>query len=71
MSPAVTAGLIPSTRLRGIGNGGFVGADPSVATFIDDVPHVYGSLVDDLVNVERVETDLCRAAARRWAPFTR
>jgi iron complex outermembrane recepter protein len=41
--------------IRGIGNGVFVGADPSVATFIDDVPHVYGSLVDDLVNVERVE----------------
>jgi iron complex outermembrane receptor protein len=41
--------------IRGIGNGIFVGADPSVATFVDDVPHVYGSLVDDLVNVERVE----------------
>jgi iron complex outermembrane receptor protein len=41
--------------IRGIGNGVFVGADPSVATFIDDIPHVYGSLVDDLVNVERVE----------------
>jgi iron complex outermembrane receptor protein len=41
--------------IRGIGNGVFVGADPSIATFIDDVPHVYGSLVEDLVNVERVE----------------
>ncbi|RYD98058.1 MAG: TonB-dependent receptor, partial [Sphingomonadales bacterium] len=41
--------------IRGIGNGVFVGADPSVATFIDDVPRIYGSLVDDLVNVERVE----------------
>ena len=41
--------------IRGIGNGVYVGAAPSVATFIDDVPHVYGSLVDDLVNVERVE----------------
>jgi len=41
--------------IRGIGNGVFVGADPSIATFIDDVPHVYGSLVEDLVNVDRVE----------------
>ena len=41
--------------IRGIGNGVYVGADPSVATFVDEVPHVYGSLVDDLVNVERVE----------------
>jgi outer membrane receptor protein involved in Fe transport len=41
--------------IRGIGNRIFVGADPSVATFIDDVPRVYASLVDDLVNVERVE----------------
>src|SRR5262249_24143471 len=28
--------------IRGIGNNIFVGADPSVATFIDDVPRVYG-----------------------------
>jgi iron complex outermembrane receptor protein len=41
--------------IRGIGNGVYVGADPSVATFVDDIPHVYGSLVEDLVNVERVE----------------
>jgi iron complex outermembrane receptor protein len=41
--------------IRGIGNGVFVGAEPSIATFYDDVPHVYGSLVEDLVNVERVE----------------
>jgi iron complex outermembrane receptor protein len=41
--------------IRGIGNGVFVGADPSVATFVDDIPHVYGSLVEDLVNVDRVE----------------
>jgi iron complex outermembrane recepter protein len=41
--------------IRGIGNGVYVGADPSVATFVDDVPRIYGSLVDDLVNVERVE----------------
>lgn len=41
--------------VRGIGNNIFVGADPSVATFIDDVPRVYGSLVDNFINVERVE----------------
>ncbi|RYE56528.1 MAG: hypothetical protein EOP18_04190, partial [Rhizobiaceae bacterium] len=28
--------------IRGVGNAIFVGADPSVATFIDDVPRIYG-----------------------------
>lgn len=41
--------------IRGIGNRIYVGADPSVATFIDDVPRVYASLNDQLLNVERVE----------------
>lgn len=41
--------------LRGIGNNIFVGADPSVLTNIDDVPRIYGSLVNNFVNVERVE----------------
>lgn len=41
--------------IRGIGNRISVGADPSVATFIDDVPRTYASLVDDLTNVDRVE----------------
>ncbi len=41
--------------IRGIGNAIFVGADPSVATFIDDVPRIYGSMVNNFVNVERVE----------------
>lgn len=41
--------------MRGIGNGIYVGADPSVATFIDDVPMIYGSLVNDFINVNRVE----------------
>jgi iron complex outermembrane recepter protein len=41
--------------IRGIGNIIYVGADPSVATFIDDVPRPYGSLIDNFVNVERVE----------------
>ena len=39
--------------IRGIGNRIFVGADPSVATFIDDVPRIYAALVDDLVNPYR------------------
>src|ERR1700744_2535668 len=37
--------------IRGIGNNIFVGADPSVVTNIDDVPRIYGSLVDNFVNV--------------------
>lgn len=41
--------------LRGIGNNIFVGADPSVLTNIDDVPRIYGSLVNQFVNVDRVE----------------
>jgi iron complex outermembrane receptor protein len=41
--------------IRGVGNNIFVGADPSVATFIDDVPRIYGSSVNNFVNVERVE----------------
>jgi iron complex outermembrane receptor protein len=55
-------GYLPSTGsgytqifLRGVGNSIFVGADPSVATYIDDVPRIYGSMVDQLVDVERVE----------------
>ena len=41
--------------IRGVGNSIFVGADPSVATFIDDVPRIYGSMVNNFVDVERVE----------------
>jgi iron complex outermembrane recepter protein len=57
-----TPGLIPNNGagyvqlfIRGVGNTIFVGADPSVTTFIDDVPRIYGSMVNDFVNVERVE----------------
>jgi iron complex outermembrane receptor protein len=32
-----------------------VGADPSVATFIDDVPRIYGSMVNNFIDVDRVE----------------
>lgn len=57
-----TPGFTPSNAsgynqmfIRGIGNSIFVGADPSVATFIDDVPRVFGTLVNNFVDVERVE----------------
>lgn len=57
-----TPGFLPSNAsgynqmfIRGIGNSIFVGADPSVATFIDDVPRVFGSMVNNFVDVERVE----------------
>lgn len=55
-------GFVPFSRsdstlifVRGIGNGLFTGADPSVSTYIDDVPRVYGQLVSALVDVERIE----------------
>jgi iron complex outermembrane recepter protein len=58
----VTPGYLPAESsgytqifIRGIGNSIFVGADPSVATYIDDVPRIWGSMVNNLVDVERVE----------------
>jgi iron complex outermembrane receptor protein len=58
----VTPGYLPSTSsgytqifIRGVGNSIFVGADPSVATYIDDVPRIWGSMVNQLVDVERIE----------------
>ena len=57
-----TPGYLPTSGegytqiyVRGIGNNVFVGADPSVATFIDDVPRIYGSMNENLLDVERVE----------------
>jgi iron complex outermembrane receptor protein len=41
--------------IRGVGNNIFVGADPSVATYIDDVPRIFGIMVSNFVNTERVE----------------
>ena len=41
--------------IRGIGNSIFVGADPSVATFVDDVPRIYGSMVNNFIDTDRVE----------------
>ncbi len=58
----ITPGFTPSNAsgynqmfIRGVGNSIFVGADPSVTTFIDDVPRVFGTLVNNFVDVERVE----------------
>jgi iron complex outermembrane receptor protein len=58
----VTPGYLPAESsgytqifIRGVGNSIFVGADPSVATYIDDVPRIWGSMVNNLVDVERVE----------------
>jgi iron complex outermembrane recepter protein len=55
-------GFLPSdsvgyTQLfvRGIGNSVFVGADPSVVQYIDDVPFPYPTMITDFVDVERVE----------------
>jgi len=57
-----TPGFLPNNAngynqmfIRGVGNSIFVGADPSVATFIDDVPRVWGTTVNNFVDVERVE----------------
>jgi iron complex outermembrane recepter protein len=60
----ITPGFLPSTSsgyqelfIRGIGNSVFVGPDPSVATYIDDVPRIWGSMPDNLngLGVNRVE----------------
>jgi iron complex outermembrane receptor protein len=57
-----TPGYVPSYAsgyteiyIRGIGNNIFIGADPAVATLIDDVPRIYGSMVENFIDVERVE----------------
>ena len=58
----ITPGYLPSdgsgyTQLfiRGIGNSVFVGPDPSVATYIDDVPRIWGSMPNQFIDVQRVE----------------
>ncbi len=57
-----TTGYFPDTNngfvqiyMRGVGNAVFIGADPSVATFIDDVPQIYGIMIDGLPDVQRIE----------------
>lgn len=58
----ITPGYLPTEGsgytqifIRGVGNSIYVGADPSVATYIDDVPRIYGSMVNNLIDVQRVE----------------
>ena len=58
----ITPGYLPTEGsgytqifIRGFGNSIYVGADPSVATYIDDVPRIYGSMVNNLIDIERVE----------------
>ena len=58
----ITPGFLPATSsgyqqlfIRGIGNSVFVGPDPSVATYVDDVPRIWGSMPDSLSDVNRVE----------------
>lgn len=58
----ITPGYLPADGagytqifIRGIGNSLFVGADPSVATYIDDVPRIYGSMPNQFIDVDRVE----------------
>jgi iron complex outermembrane recepter protein len=41
--------------IRGIGNNIFVGADPSVASYVDDVPLIWGQMMNQFVDVSRVE----------------
>jgi iron complex outermembrane receptor protein len=55
-------GVLPDTQntytqvyIRGVGNPILIGADPSVATFIDDVPQIYGNMIENFIDVERVE----------------
>lgn len=57
-----TPGVMPAegfgyTQLyvRGVGNNIYVGADPSVATYIDGVPRIYGTMENNFVNVDRIE----------------
>ena len=58
----ITPGYLPTEGsgytqifIRGVGNSVYVGADPSVATYIDDVPRIYGTLVNNLIDIERIE----------------
>src|SRR3546814_17311101 len=41
--------------IRGIVKAIFLGADPCVDTFVDDVPQIYGAMIDSLSDVERIE----------------
>jgi len=57
-----TPGVMPAegfgytqVYVRGVGNNIYVGADPSVATYIDGVPRIYGTMENNFVNVDRIE----------------
>jgi iron complex outermembrane receptor protein len=41
--------------IRGVGNDILIGADPSVAIFVDDVPRITGLLFNQFADTERVE----------------
>ena len=41
--------------IRGVGNNVDIGADPSIALFIDDVPRIFGQMFNQFADVERVE----------------
>lgn len=51
--PASTSGFV-QIFIRGVGNS-IATADPSVATFVDDVPRIYGTAADNLNDIARVE----------------
>ena len=57
-----TPGVMPAegfgytqVYVRGVGNNIYVGADPSVATYIDGVPRIYGAMENNFVNVDHIE----------------
>jgi iron complex outermembrane recepter protein len=41
--------------IRGIGNNVDIGADPSIALFVDDVPRIFGQMFNQFADVERIE----------------
>ena len=41
--------------IRGVGNNVDIGADPSIALFIDDVPRIFGQMFNQFADVERIE----------------
>jgi iron complex outermembrane recepter protein len=41
--------------IRGVGNNVDIGADPSIALFVDDVPRIFGQMFNQFADVERIE----------------
>jgi iron complex outermembrane recepter protein len=65
----ITPGFLPTTSsgyqelfIRGIGNSVFVGPDPSVATYIDDVPRIWGSMPDNLMALDTNRVEILKGA---------